>query len=171
MFSADLWSCHAFHECLNYLLFHFCQPTFTESNVPEKNHDLMPKDTASSEAPDRFVQSKDLDSNAEYIRRIANLESRIRILKQQVIVAMEQAEKSSMLSKSVSLLENPVSALKSKIAQLEDGDKYMTEILERACEQLKCKFLGALEYFFTQVYADIVTLDACSCLDAAAEDL
>jgi hypothetical protein len=84
---------------------------------------------------------------------------------------MEQAEKSSMLSKSVSLLENPVYALNSKIAQLEDGDKYMTEILERACEQLKCKFLRALEYFSTQVYADIVTLDASSCLYAAAEDL
>jgi hypothetical protein len=47
----------------------------------------------------------------------------------------------------------------------------MTKILERACEQVKCKFLGALEYFSTQVYADIVALDVGTCLDAAAKDL
>jgi hypothetical protein len=84
---------------------------------------------------------------------------------------MDQAKKSVVLSKNVSLLEDQVSALKSIIAQLDDGDKYMTKILERACEQLKCKFLGALEYFSTQVYADIVALDVGTCLDAAAEDL
>jgi hypothetical protein len=37
-----------------------------------------------------------------------------------------------MLSKDASMLENQVSALKFKIAQLEDGDKYMTGILEKA---------------------------------------
>jgi hypothetical protein len=84
---------------------------------------------------------------------------------------MDQAKKTVVLSKNVSLLEDQVSALKSIIAQLDDGDKYMTKILERACEQLKCKFLGALEYFSTQVYADIVALDVGTCLDAAAEDL
>jgi hypothetical protein len=67
-------------------------------------------------------------------------------------------------------LEDQVSALKSRVAQLDDGNKYMTEILKRACEQIKCKFLGALKYFPTQVYAEAVVLDTGSCLDAAAED-
>jgi hypothetical protein len=159
------------HECLNYLLFHFCQPTFPESNVLGKDHDLMPKDTSSFEAPDIFIQSEDPDPNTEYIYRIMDLESQVRILKKQVIVAMEQDEKSSMLSKNVSLLENQVSALKFKITQLEDGDKYMTEIVEKAGEQLKCKFLGALEYFYTEGYVDTVASYAGICLGSADEDL
>jgi hypothetical protein len=73
----------------------------------------MPKDTASFEAPDRFIHSENLDPNAEYNCKIANLESQVGILKQQVIVAMEQAEKSSILSKDVSLLEGQLSTLKS----------------------------------------------------------
>jgi hypothetical protein len=52
----------------------------------------MPKDTASSEPLEKFIQSEDLDPNDEYICKIMDLESRIRILKQQVIIAMEQAK-------------------------------------------------------------------------------
>jgi hypothetical protein len=69
------------------------------------------------------------------------------MLKQQVIIAMEQAKKSSILSRTVSLLEAQLSALRSKIIQLEDGKLYMTEILKVAGEQQNCKSLGAPEYF------------------------
>jgi hypothetical protein len=51
----------------------------------------------------------------EYTRRSADLDDRVRILKQQVITAMDQAEKSSVVSKNVPLLEEQVSASKSKI--------------------------------------------------------
>jgi hypothetical protein len=61
--------------------FHSCQPTFPESDVLEKYNNLMPKDTVSSEAPDVFIKSKNPEPTAEYIHRIADLESRVRILK------------------------------------------------------------------------------------------
>jgi hypothetical protein len=35
----------------------------------------------------------------------------------------------------------------SQIAQLEDGDKYVSDIFEKADEQLNCKFLGAPSIF------------------------
>jgi hypothetical protein len=61
---------------------------------------------------------------------------------------MDQAERSYALSRNMSSLEEQVSVLRSKITQLEDGDLYMTEILEAASEQLNCKSLGAPEYFY-----------------------
>jgi hypothetical protein len=84
----------------------------------------------------------------------------VRILKQQVITAMDQVEKSSVVSKNVPLLEEQVSALKSKITRLEVGDLYMTELLEAAHEQLNCKLLGAPEYLWRYIcylYNHLVT--------------
>jgi hypothetical protein len=69
------------------------------------------------------------------------------MLKQQVITAMEHAERSSIFSSNVLSLEGQLDALKSKISRLEDGSIYMTEILEGANEQLNCKLSGAPEYF------------------------
>jgi hypothetical protein len=63
---------------------------------------------------------------------------------------MEQSEKSSFLLRTMSSLEGLVSALRSRMTQLEDGNMYMTEILERAGEQLNCKLHGAPEYFSRQ---------------------
>jgi hypothetical protein len=65
------------------------------------------------------------------------------MLKQQVITAMDQAERSSTLLRKVLLLEDQISALSSKITRLEEGDLYMTEILEAASEKLNYKSLGA----------------------------
>jgi hypothetical protein len=136
----------------------FCEPTFPESSGPEKDYDPMPKETSNSEAFDAFTQLKNPEPNAEYTCRITYLENCVIVLKKQVITTMDQAEKSSTLSKNVSLLEDQVSTLKSQIAQLEDGDKYMTEILERAGEQLNCKFLGAPEYFCAEGYVNMIFL-------------
>jgi hypothetical protein len=55
---------------------------------------------------------------------------------------MEQAKKSSFLSRTMSSLEDQVAVLKSRITQLEDGNTCMTKILEGACEHLNCKFYG-----------------------------
>jgi cell division protein FtsB len=108
---------------------------------------LLPRDAASSQAPEVILEPEIPDRTAKYTRRIADLEGRVKMLKQQVITAMDQAEKSSTISKNMSLLEDQVSALKLKITQLEDGSLYMTEILEAAREQLNCQSLGAPEYF------------------------
>jgi hypothetical protein len=56
------------------------------------------------------------------------------MLKQQVIIAMDQAEKSFALSRNVPLLEDQVYSLRSKITRLEDGDLYMIAILKVASE-------------------------------------
>jgi hypothetical protein len=94
------------------------------------------------------------------------------MLKQQVIVAMEQAKRSSLLLlRTVSSLEGQLSTLKSKIAQLEDDDHYMSEILEAANEQLNCQFLGSPECFCRHIYFSIIAFDVGTCLDAAAKDL
>jgi hypothetical protein len=45
-----------------------------------------------------------------------------------------------------------VSALRPKITRLEDGDLYMTKILEAASKQLKHESLRALEYFCRRIY-------------------
>jgi hypothetical protein len=70
----------------------------------------------------------------------------VKVLKQQVMTAMDQAEKSAALSRKVSSLEEQMSSLRSKIVRLEDGDLYMTEITEVASKQLICQLLGAPEY-------------------------
>jgi hypothetical protein len=56
---------------------------------------------------------------------------------------MEQAKKSSDLSKKVSSLEDQMSILMAKNVQLKGCDLYMTKIIETASEQLQCKLLGA----------------------------
>jgi hypothetical protein len=61
--------------------------------VPERDHDLLPKDTASPKAPDLFLEREIPDRTAEYVHRITDLQGRVKILIQQVIVAMDQAKK------------------------------------------------------------------------------
>jgi hypothetical protein len=52
--------------------------------------------------------------------------------------------------------------LVAKIAQLEECDIYMTEIIESACEQLQCKLPGApqclLLFILGSVYLDFLLL-------------
>jgi hypothetical protein len=61
--------------------FHFFQPTFPDGNVPERDLDLLTKETTSSEAPGLFLLPENPDFTADYVHRIADLESRVRILK------------------------------------------------------------------------------------------
>jgi hypothetical protein len=71
----------------------------------------------------------------------------------------------------MSLLEDQLSVLKSRINQFEDGNNYITEILERVGKQLDCKFLRAPSIFLPKYMFEIFALDVGTCLDAAAADL
>jgi hypothetical protein len=117
------------------------------------------------------LEPENPDRTAEYTRRIKDLEGQVKMLKQQVITAMDQAERSSALSRKVLLLEDQISDLSSKITQLEEGDLYMTEILEAASKQLNCKSLGAPRVFLSMyICAGITIFCLGTCLDAAVED-
>jgi hypothetical protein len=85
---------------------------------------------------------------------------------------MDQATKSSSLLKKVSSLEEQMSILVAKIAQLEEWDIYITEIIESACEQLQCKLPGAPECLLLLLLVRYI-LTLCFpgiCLDPVAED-
>jgi hypothetical protein len=85
---------------------------------------------------------------------------------------MDQATKSSSLLKKVSSLEETMSILVAKIAQFEEWDIYITEIIESACEQLQCKLPEAPECLLLLLLVQYI-LTLCFpgiCLDPVAED-
>jgi hypothetical protein len=74
------------------------------------------------------------------LSRISDLEGRLALLKRQTKSALDQAGKSYSLMRRVSSLEDQVSGLVAKVMHLEECDSYLVEIIESACEQLKCEF-------------------------------
>jgi hypothetical protein len=108
---------------------------------------LLPIDTTSSQAHEVYSEPKTVDHCAEHLSQIADLEEWVKVLKQQITTAMEQAKKSAALSQKVSSLEGQLSALIAKVVHLEECDLYMTEIIKAASEQLSCKFLRAPRVF------------------------
>jgi hypothetical protein len=76
----------------------------------------------------------------EYSSRIADLESRLTLLKRQAQMAMDKASKSCSFMKKISILKDKVSSLTAKIAHLEECDSFLVGIIESACELLRCKF-------------------------------
>jgi hypothetical protein len=77
---------------------------------------------------------------AEYLSRIADLESRLTLSKCQAQMAMDKASKSCSFMKRISILEDKVSSLTAKIVHLEECDSFLVGIVESACELLRCKF-------------------------------
>jgi hypothetical protein len=77
---------------------------------------------------------------AEYLSRISDLKGRLALLKRQAKSALDQTGKSYSLMRRVSSLEDQVSGLVAKVMHLEECDSYLIEVIESACEQLKCKF-------------------------------
>jgi hypothetical protein len=77
---------------------------------------------------------------AEYLSRISDLEGRLALLKRQAKSALDQARKSYNLMMQVSSLEDQVTGLVAQVMHLKEYDSYLVEIIESACEQLKCKF-------------------------------
>jgi hypothetical protein len=58
----------------------------------------------------------------------------------------------------VSSLEDQMSILMAKIVQIKECDNYMTKIIEIACEQLRCKLLGAPKYLSRCFYFELALL-------------
>jgi hypothetical protein len=77
---------------------------------------------------------------AEYLSRISDLEGHLSSLKRQAKSALDQAGKSYSLMRQVSTLEVKVSGLVAQVMHLKECDSYLIEIIESACEQLKCEF-------------------------------
>jgi hypothetical protein len=110
------------------------QSNFPDVDLPEENLGLLTVDVGSFHAPETTPEPKDLDHTAGYISRIVDLKDRVKVLRQQTLTAMDQAEKSAALGQQMSSLEEQVYELQSKVARLEDGILYMTEIVEEADE-------------------------------------
>jgi hypothetical protein len=62
------------------------------------------------------------------------------------LTALSQAEKSVELETKVRSLEDQISTHMSRIIDLEEGDKYMTKLLKRACSEMMWNFHGAPEF-------------------------
>jgi hypothetical protein len=77
---------------------------------------------------------------AEYFSRILDLEGRLALLKRRAKSTLDQAGKSYSLMRQVSSLEDQVSGLVAQVMHLKECDSYRVEIIESACEPLKCKF-------------------------------
>jgi hypothetical protein len=67
--------------CIEVVPFAFFQPIFPDGDVPKKDHDLLPRDTASSQAPEVVLEPEIPDHTIEYTRRIVDLEGQVKILK------------------------------------------------------------------------------------------
>jgi hypothetical protein len=61
-------------------------------------------------------------------------------MKRQAKSALDQAGKSYGLMRQVSALEDKVSGLVAQVMHMKECDSYLVEIIESACEQLKCEF-------------------------------
>jgi hypothetical protein len=77
---------------------------------------------------------------AEYLSRILNLEGHLSVLKRQAKSALDQAGKSYGLMRQISTLEDKVSGLVTQVMHLKECESFLVEIIESACEQLKCEF-------------------------------
>jgi hypothetical protein len=104
---------------------------------PDRNHDSSPANMSTSGAQSPPCSSCQC---AKYLSRISDLEGRLALVKRQAKSALDQAGKSYSLMRRVSSLEDQVSGLVAKVMHLEECDSYLVEIIESACEQLKCKF-------------------------------
>jgi hypothetical protein len=61
-------------------------------------------------------------------------------MKRQAKSTLDQAGKTYGLMRQVSALEHKVSGLVAPVIHLKECDSYLVEIIESACEQLKCEF-------------------------------
>jgi hypothetical protein len=62
------------------------------------------------------------------------------LLKRQAKFSLDQAGKPYSLMRQVSALEDKVSGFVAQVMHLKECDSYLVEIIESACEQLKCEF-------------------------------
>jgi hypothetical protein len=75
----------------------------------------------------------------EYSFRVADLESRLSLMKRQAQVALDKASKSHGLVRQVSALEDKLSGLVARITHFEECESFLLGIVESVCEMLLCK--------------------------------
>jgi hypothetical protein len=75
----------------------------------------------------------------EYSFRVADLESRLSLMKRQAQVALDKASKSHGLVRQVSTLEDKLLGLVARIAHFEESESFLLGIVEYICEMLLCK--------------------------------
>jgi hypothetical protein len=84
----------------------------------------------------------------EYSFRVADIESRLSLMKRQAQVALDKASKSHDLIRQVSDLEDKVSGLVARVTHFEECESFLLGIVESVCEMLLCKSLGSLFSLF-----------------------
>jgi hypothetical protein len=84
----------------------------------------------------------------EYSFRVADLESRLSLMKHQAQVALDKASKSHCLVRQVSALEDRLSGLVARITHFEECESFLLGIVESVCEMLLCKSLVSLFSLF-----------------------
>jgi hypothetical protein len=94
----------------------------------------------------------------EYTLRIADLESRLSLLKRQAQIALDKASKSCGFMKQISVIEDKVSGLMAKIVHLEECDSFLIGIVESACEMLRCEVPCSLYCFLLFHYYCLISL-------------
>jgi hypothetical protein len=129
------WSLDVFLSCFSFHSFAF-QPVYAGVS-PTHDRDSPPANMSNS-----GVSSPPCSPFrcAEYLSRISDLGGRLSLLKRQAKSALDQAGKSYGLMRQVSTLEDKVSGLVAQVMQLKECDSYLVEIIESACEHLKCEF-------------------------------
>jgi hypothetical protein len=84
----------------------------------------------------------------EYSFRVADLESRLSLMKRQAEVALVKASKSHGFVRQVSDLEDKVSGLVARITHFEECESFLLGIVESVCEMLLCKSSRSLSSLF-----------------------
>jgi hypothetical protein len=105
--------------------------------LPNRDHDSPPANMSKSGVSS---PSHSRCRCTEYLSRISDLEGCLALLKRQAKSALDQAGKSYSLMRQVSTLEDKVSGLAAQVMHLKECDSYLVEVIESACEQLKCEF-------------------------------
>jgi hypothetical protein len=62
--------CHVYEV----VIFAFLQSIFPDGDVPDKDHDLLSRDTASSQDPKNFLEPEIPDCTTKYVHKIIDLE-------------------------------------------------------------------------------------------------
>jgi hypothetical protein len=130
------WSLDVFLSC--FFPFHsFAFQPMYAGGSPTRDRDSPPADISNSGV---LSPPRSPCRCGEYLSRISDLEGRLSLLKRQAKAALDQAGKSYSLMRQVSALEDKVSGLVAQIIHLKECDAYLVEIIESACEHLKCEF-------------------------------
>jgi hypothetical protein len=129
------WSLDMFLSCFSFHSFDL--QTVHAGGSPSHDRDLPPANVFDSGVPS---PPHSPCRCTEYLSRISDLEGRLSLMKHQAKSALDQAGKSYGLMRQVSALEDKVSGLVAQVMHLKECDSYLVEIIESACEQLKCEF-------------------------------